>query len=285
MSNVFTEWQVRRNHETIDNGAAAAPHRKQITAAIVANKPEGDAGRVCIIGAGNCHDIDLPQLCDAYSEVHLVDLDGSAVQAGLERQGCQDRPQIHIHAGVDVTGVWDELSDRAGDHRAASDGPEFNALLEHLQSARVPGVPGPFDVTVSVCVLSQLVEALVATVGERHPRLVDALQALRRGHVQRLADWTRSGGTVLIASDFVSSLTAPQLPDVAEAELPRYVISLVNAANFFHGLNPWVLLNELETGAKTDANCPWEDPRLWGIWRWQLGPRTYAVAGLGFTRR
>src|SRR6185295_19591792 len=45
------------------------------------------AGRLCVLGAGNCNDLDLPALLGAYREVHLVDLDEEALNRGVARQG------------------------------------------------------------------------------------------------------------------------------------------------------------------------------------------------------
>ena len=59
-------------------------HRTQVMAlALAETAPAAEAaagGDIAILGAGNGTDLDLPRLADTFREIHLVDLDGEALE-------------------------------------------------------------------------------------------------------------------------------------------------------------------------------------------------------------
>ena len=68
------------NAESRDQWNAFSGHRQKVSALLGAGA-EPRAGRLCVLGAGNCNDLDLASLLQAHREVHLVDLDAVALAA------------------------------------------------------------------------------------------------------------------------------------------------------------------------------------------------------------
>jgi hypothetical protein len=278
--NRLQELAVRDNRESRERAEVFRPHRLQVTEWLRGGSPPA-ASRLCVLGAGNCNDLDLPALLAAHREVHLVDLDGEAVAWGLARQGLADSPAVRCHVGVDVTGVLDTVE------RWAPTAPVPDADLAACATAppeRVgPALAGPYDVAASVCLLSQLIRLVVHTAGEGHPRFLEALRAIRAGHLRLLAHLVAPGGRGVLITDFVSSDTFSPLGSVPEEALPGVLARLVQDGNFFHGLNPAVLASFFRTDpvvAPAVAELEQLPP-----WRWHFGPRVYAVCGFRFCKR
>ena len=93
-----------------------------------------------------------------------------------------------------------------------------------------------------------------------------------------LLELLRPGGVGLLITDFVSSETYPELPNVSDSDLPATAARLISERNFFTGVNPMVLHALFR-----------QDPRLAPFvastaltnpWLWDFGPRTYAVCAV-----
>ncbi|MFK7777794.1 MAG: hypothetical protein QM501_06680, partial [Gimesia sp.] len=76
MNKLFEE-QLRYNLESRPNWECGTAHRERITAHLT-DLAGQQRPRLCILGAGNCNDLDLNQLSQVFKEIHLVDLDESA---------------------------------------------------------------------------------------------------------------------------------------------------------------------------------------------------------------
>src|SRR5215831_576660 len=135
-----------------------------------AHAAAGGRGRVCLLGAGNAHDVDLDALGAAFAEIHLVDVDSESVGGALARAPDALRPRLFAHAPLDVSGILDHLEGWAARP------PAMSALEREVPLAvgRVAGcLPGPFDVVASCCLLTQLQLVLLQMVGDRHPRFAE----------------------------------------------------------------------------------------------------------------
>ena len=86
------------NAESRDQWDAFSGHREKVSAILGAGA-DPCPGRLCVLGAGNCNDLDLAALLRAHREVHLVDLDAEALAQGVERQGVADRPGLRALRG------------------------------------------------------------------------------------------------------------------------------------------------------------------------------------------
>ncbi|MGA2501139.1 MAG: hypothetical protein ABSH20_25660, partial [Tepidisphaeraceae bacterium] len=87
------------NESTAGSRAWFASHRQRIEA-LLRRGPKG--GRLCVLGAGNCNDLDLPELAGHFGEIHLVDLDEAAARGATKLLGLTN---VVVHAPVDITGI------------------------------------------------------------------------------------------------------------------------------------------------------------------------------------
>jgi hypothetical protein len=267
------EEQARRNVRTRGTWDQYAAHRERVTQLLVPREPVALAGRLCVLGAGNGNDLDLTQLAAVYDEVHLVDLDAEALEFAIERQPQAARERIVLHGGVDVTGALASLKPS----RATID----DAVAEFGKRIMLDP-PAPFQAVASVGLLTQLIDAAADAVGREHPRLIEAITALRGSHMRLLIDLLAPGGRGVLITELVSSDTFQALPRIAEEALPQVLSQLLASRNFFTGVNPTVIKSLLESDPLREEVCHVE---LTLPWRWEFVDRTYAVYAATFTRR
>ena len=256
-----------------------APHRRRVTDLIAANAPS-PPGRLHVLGAGNCHDLVLPELTAAFREVRLIDLDSEALERGQRQQGARS-PALIAHGSVDITGMapalvaWADASPTPAEVRAALDPLPVPEVGLSLSSAHV---------VVSATVLTQLIESAVAALGADHPSLLDVILAMRAVHLRLMIDLLTPGGVGILVTDVVSSTTCPGLEDLPPRALPRRLAQLVAARNFFTGANPFAIRAILSTDpalAPRIERVAAEDP-----WLWQTGEDTWRlVSALLFRKR
>src|SRR5262249_23472725 len=60
--------QVDSNRSGVGHAADFDEHRARLTREIGARAPAGGGGRLCLLGAGNAHDVDLGQLAARFAE-------------------------------------------------------------------------------------------------------------------------------------------------------------------------------------------------------------------------
>lgn len=267
--------QIRRNRAARAAWELYGPHRRRVTDLLAVNCDE-PGRRLCVLGAGNCNDLDLARLLARFEDVHLVDLDGEALADGIARQGLDGSPRIRLHGGVDVTGALPLLAELSP--ATAPDDDRWPSWLDRAVSATAAGLPGPFDVVASVGLLTQLIDAVGLTLGTDHPRFLELVQAVRIRHLRLLLELARPGGAAVLLTEVVSSDTCPELPRIPEAELPQALVRLIGEHNFFTGANPFVLLRLFQT----DPVCSQlaAEARLSHPWIWQFTHRFYAVCAI-----
>lgn len=271
--------QCTNNRETKDGWGPFQAHRNRVTEHLRVGETPGGA-RLCVLGAGNCNDLDLSALRAGYHEIHLVDLDAAALADGVARQGLAADAGVYCHGGVDVTGVLDRLAGWSA--RSLIEAVDLAACVAEPLRRVAPSLPGPFTVVASTCLLSQLIGAVVQTVGASHPCFVPLLQAVRTGHLRLLSRLAAPGGYGVLITDVVSSETAPTLATLPEDALESTLVELIRQGNFFHGLNPFALTAAFRTDPVVRARAT--DVQALPPWRWDLGPRLYAVWGLKWRR-
>lgn len=275
--NLQLEEQAHRNLRSRHAWEQYRAHRERVTELLVPPATPARPARLCVLGAGNCNDIDLGRLADCYQQMHLVDLDEEALEFAVERQPPDVRRRLVTHGGVDVTGALTAL-----------DGPpplgevNIDGLARSLSRQIALDLPAPFQAVASVGLLSQLIDTLASVVGRSHPRLLEAIAALRGAHLRLLADLLAPGGRAVLVTELVSSDTFPELPQVAEAALPSVLGQLVAKKNFFTGANPAVLKGLLES---EPLNTVADAVEFTLPWRWEFVDRMYAVYGATFVRR
>lgn len=272
--NPVTKLQVEQNRGSRDYWEVFAGHRRKVTALL--GGPESRGSRLCVLGAGNCNDLDLNTLVDDYREVHLVDLDADALAAGVARLGLADDSRVQCHGDVDLTGMLDVLTN-CSPHTEIRDA-DLAAWIEEPTRRMQSTLPGPFEIVASTCLLSQLIDAVMQTVGESHPRFLELVQAVRAGHLRLLTELIAPGGVGVLMTDVVSSDTVPDLVSVPERALSRKLVQLIRERNFFHGLNPAVLVSLLGSDPVLSSRVAKVEPIL--PWHWNFGPRCYAVCAM-----
>jgi hypothetical protein len=277
--NRVIEQQHRLNGQSRDGWDRYAAHRGHVMDHLTRGQQGGNR-RLCVLGAGNCNDLDLPVLLSAFREVHLVDLDGEALREAATRQACQTQRGLHQHI-ADVTGIANQL-DRWP--TASSPPPaDLDAAVRAATAAPLPSSAGPFDVVGSTCLLTQLTESVRIALGEDHPRFLELALALRDRHLRMLIELTAPHGQAVLITDIVSSLTCPELANVPAASLPRLVAQRIRQRDFFTAANPFVLRAFFCTDPATAPLV--QDVQLVKPWRWDFGPRHYAVCAVRVVRR
>lgn len=275
--NALAQAQIANNVATEENWAAFAGHRARVTALLRARAP---VSRLCVLGAGNCNDLDLDILCASHSEIHLIDLDAASLTKAVARQNPRARGAIRIHAPVDVSGHLEVMARWSPATILAADD---IARFAHGPARVAKSLPGAFQLTVSNCVLSQLMDGIADTLGTSHPRFSETVNAMRLGHLRLMADITAPGGEAILVTDVLSSETCPELRQACDEDLSDLLTLAVRKGNFFHGMSPAALAATLATDPHLIS--AFQPPRWVKPWVWNLGFRLYLVHAVSLTRR
>lgn len=272
--------QARRNTEADATWVLYAPHRERVTRLLLdARSPTGE--RLCLLGAGNLNDLDLTALSSTFREIVLVDVDAAALRRGLSRQGFAEDARFRVVAPADVSGVFEKLAQMENDQQIRDEA--IDSCLRTLTQPHGLSEHACYDVVASIGLLTQLIDGVIRSVGESHPRSWELVSALRTQHLQMLLELTISGGAAVLVTEIVSSDSCPALLSVDEVGLLELVRREVAARNFFTGTNPAALQQLLRTEnslAEQLANTRFVEP-----WLWPLLARTYAVYALTMRKR
>ncbi len=273
-TNQIVAEHIRRNRQSRGCWQLYADHRRRVTQ-LLRQAAWGPNARLCVLGAGNCNDLDLKTLTDCYAEVHLVDLDAEALQFALSQQRPTGSGRVVLHGDVDVTGSLDSL---------AHGGPgDPVAQPERLKAPPRLPLPAPFDVVASVGLLTQLIDSVLLVVGPAESQYLPLVQAVRFQHLLLLTDLTRPGGQVLLTTEVVSSDTCPRLRSASQTELPSLLREQIERRNFFTGVNPAVLVELLRTEPELSERV--ESVEVLPPWTWRFLGRVYAVVAFRFQRK
>lgn len=274
--------QIASNRSVAGHEAFFAGHRTRLTHEISLRAPEGGRGRLCLLGVGNANDVDLERLAGCFREIHLVDVDRAAVAGAVARLSDVHRSRTVIHAPFDVSGIFDRLDEWS--RRPPAPG----VIAQEIEAApaRVAAaLPGPFDVVVSCCLLTQLQLVLLEVVGDRNPRFDELRTAVSAIHVRTLAELLAPGGVALLATDLTANNTYPldELPP--DADLTALMATLLAAGNVIHAAHPGRLSAEIRRDAALRARYVVGHPVV-GPWLWRNGPEwIYLVYALELTAR
>ncbi len=272
--------QRSANKSTLAEVESFAPHRARLTELLVALAERRPMGRLCVLGAGNCNDIDLERLLAHYAEIHLVDLDAMTLDHTAERHPPAVRARLFRHAPLDLSGLLSRLE---AWRRFEVSATELQTLPERASERISCSLPGPFDVVVSACLLTQMQLAVLHALGEDHRLFVLVRHTLNVVHLRSLTKLIGAGGTALLVSDVSSNETASLVAGTDVDQL-ALLSELVRAGNVIYAANPELLRATL-------ADDPWLrrhavlSPPL-SAWLWQNGPdSTFLVYALELTRQ
>lgn len=270
--------QTQRNRRAARDWELFAPHRERVMALIPSDRA---GGKLCVLGAGKCDDLDLPGLADRFAEIHLVDLDGEAMARARDRQPARVRDLIVPHADVDLSGLLSKVDEWAENF------PDDRSLHQTVFSAAhalVAGLGGPFDVTLSTCVLSQLLlpfQDTWAASEETWSKLDAVAMAV---HLGTLAHATVSRGTACLVFDVLSSDAAPALKalrDQSSEQLLAAVNAGARAGDIVAHPDPQSMLAQIRHSGVA-AQEP--GPELSGPWLWDTGLALQLVYAITFRR-
>lgn len=253
-----------------------AEHRRKFTEAVLSLAP-ATPGRLCVLGAGRCNDLDLASLSRTFRELHLVDLDPSALASALGRETAELRKQLVVHAPVDLSVLAPKRKTKW--QRRAPSPSELEATASATLQGLLARLPGPFDVVVSACVLTQLGFALTQAFREPHPLLGPLRMHTVRLHLQTLLGLTAPNGAALFVSDLASSTHYPALTQLpADTELTSVLGDVVASRAFYQIARPDLIADLLAELAEAE-------PVPVSPWLW-TGPqeRTYLVYGYEIRR-
>lgn len=199
---------TERNRQTRPNWEHFQSHRVHVTQLLIdvvrkhpANEATHDKPRICILGAGNCNDLDLNRLATAFAHVCLMDIDRDAMDYGVTSQHVADKIEIMC---CDVMG--DELPDVR------------------------------FDVVASTCLLTQLFVDI-----DPSSATADDYVNIRRQHFLTILRLMKPSGSAVFITDVVSSDTVPNLTEHDPEQLAQRLPQWIQQRNFFTGTNPAVV--------------------------------------------
>jgi len=280
--------QARQNRTTSAQWVLFGSHRRAIERLIIpaAEPPLGDRAApprrptLCVLGAGNCNDLDLKHLVQVFAEVHLVDIDPSALEAAVRRQGVENLPAIKRHTPFDLTAAAPTVSAWAEGPPTAS---EIDRTIQAISNSPRPDL-GHFDVVLSPCVLSQLIEPIrLALDRGRHARYREIRAALRARHLRTMTHLLRPRGRGVLAIDLASSKMEPRLPQAHDDDLPAVMQRLVSDRRIFTGLSPAEIAETVQSDPPLRREVA--DLRFTKPWLWHMGLRkSFLVYGVLFRR-
>jgi hypothetical protein len=186
-----------------------------------------------------------------------------------------------LHAPVDLSGAFDRLA--AFKNKPASAAEQARLPAASVQKI-LEAVPGPFDVVLSACMLSQLMHSCYVALGLQHPQLHLMAAALGLSHLRSLAALVAPGGTGLIVTDTISSETYA-LEELWGDRPPLQLLDELDRGNrTLTGTAPSFLRRILREDAEIAPLVT--PPRLVEPWLWRFTEEmTFLVYALAFRRR
>ncbi len=266
--------QVERNRITRTDWQQFSSHRARVNDLLL-GAASPDKSTLCILGAGNGNDIDLPMLAERFERITLVDLDREALDHCLAKQPAKVCERVDAIAGVDLSGILTSLD------ASRSAVYPMNDLIARARTPLVGCALRKYDVVASTCLLTQLIDSVATSLGSEHRRFNDLALAIRDGHLQLICDLAAAGGTIVLITDFVSSDTLPELRTVTSEQLESLLVQAIHGGNFFTGVNPGVLVRRMQESAMIEPSSVHLD----APWRWQMGHRAYGVCAVTARKR
>ncbi len=269
MRPVHTELKKQKasNRASLSHFADFESHRNQQTDLILTTAP-AQSGRLCVLGAGNCFDLNLNQIASKFQEVHLVDIDRAALVGARSRLPKNLAKKIHIHSPVDISCANNKLEawrDMRVTPEALIDFPSeaTKVLMEKL--------PGPFDCVVSTCLLSQLLLTYRKILGENHVLFNAGLMTLIIAHFRSLVSLTAASGNCIFVTDISKNTIAPLSDFSPDQNGIPFLLARSAANQIFNYLEPGFLKGLIQQDPFIASNAVLSEPLK--SWLWQNGPR------------
>jgi len=268
-SSVAAEIEEQRgsNASAVPHFDAFAGHRAHLTELALSGVSPGSGARLCVLGAGNCYDLELDRLAGVFAEIHLVDLDPAALARARDRVTETLRSKITCHAPLDLTGLFDRLE------RWRSFQVQPAELFEHpgrTAQAIAQKLPGPFDVVLSACVLSQMQLAALHVMSSGHRLFEPVRQLINLAHLRSLASLVAPGGRALLVNDVASEADYPLGSAAQSADLRPLLAELVGAGKVIFAVRPDLLAWTVREDPVLNRSTTLSEPLA--AWLWHNGP-------------
>jgi SAM-dependent methyltransferase len=259
-------FEQKGNREGRDLWERYAAHRRHLTDAVLALPP--GAGRLALLGAGNANDYDLLALAERYQEIHLVDIDPSALARATGRQPAPVRNKMRSHAPVDLSGIFHQLD--------SGKLPEHERMVELGVKDILGRLPADFDVVVSGCVMSQISWSFARLGGDDLELRAVLEQAMVNVHLRVLLALLRPGGVALLASDLVSTDNYP-VDEIPEGTDLAALVQSLSAERLAYAVsNPELIQQLIRRDRQLRAQCA--STEIGQPWLWTGSQeRTYLV--------
>jgi hypothetical protein len=275
MTHDFVQIQERNNLQARAAWERVASHRQKVTEILLDAGPRG--GRLCLLGAGNCLDIDIPRLLDRFSQLTLVDIDPIAMDFGIKSQ-MADRPfdldRVQCCA-MDLCG-WTAVPESVL-QSLQSPTPMWQEILSSISTYKAPIQDSePFDVVASMCILSQIM-APALTIATNDPTQLSIVVQCRRAHLDLMWKLAGDHGALVLITDFVATDSSPELWYMESNQLADKMMQLIREGNFFSGVNPRIIASEIASHPRVKTGAA--RVHLHPPWLWKLyDARGYLVA-------
>jgi hypothetical protein len=284
----YAKMQKSNNAETRTNYKIYTNHREHSTSLILS---QGQNGRLLIVGAGNCNDVDLVRLSRQFSEIHLLDIDEDALSHGIKQQLGSKKSNITIHV-QDVTQFKDTYNTIIEKPYNST----INRGIKALQTLSFPSLPKYkeyFDVVVSQCMLSQLLAQICALrAKEKSKSKVRLIETISReiviAHLKELIAYLSKGCVGIVITDVVSNEGVGKISDKHMKEILYGCYhdksSDIYGKNIF-GTNIVSIFadhkNNLDSLAQLEIHNPMNAP----FWKWDFSEtRQYIVQSFVFKK-
>jgi hypothetical protein len=274
------EAQLRNNRETVRHAELYAPHRHQLREVILTAAPR-PGGRLCVLGAGNAHSLDLEVLTAHFAEVCLVDLDRMALERAAARTSPAAQARLTLHAPIDASGLggllasWNQSSTPPADEALAT-------IPAATAAALAAALPAPFDLVISDCILTQIHWSCFQAIGNTAD-LNRVIRCALLAHLHTLATLTRSGGTALLVTDAISSDSLP-LWQIFSATDPAWLLAELDGTGaLFSGTSPALVTHLLKDDPTLAAMI--ERHEVGAPWLWQQARNRFLLVYPTLLRR
>lgn len=259
--------QRKANESTRSLFDSYLEHRTQTTRLALESAKPGVSSTLCVLGAGNCFDLDLEQLAARFDEIHLVDVDRSALEGAVARQNAEVQARLVIHSPLDLSGLLDKL-----ERWARLETTESELLQHHRRTAAALAAQiGAHDVVVSTSCITQIQLSVLQALGDQH-QLFDAVRhVVGATHLHTLHALTKPGGRALLVTDVLSSTRYPALATLPpETNLLKLLVELMSAELMIYIARPGLfhMLQREDPLLRDDSTL---SPPL-RAWLWQNGP-------------
>lgn len=269
--------EQKANQSTASEWERFRTHRDALTDQLLSGLPPRDAAgpSLCVLGAGNCNDLDLARLTRHFGSIHLVDLDRSAIERARERCAPEERRVIECHAPVDLSGLLDVLPR----WKRMQLTPE--ELMRQPSSAverLVQSVGRRFDRVLSACVWTQMHLAVLQELGAEHRLFTAVSRTLSLVHLRTVCALTEPGGKALFATEITANRWVNLASEPADGDWLSRMYAIEREGHTIAVARPSDLL-AIAADDPVLRTQSFHDPHR--AWLWRQGPEqlflTYAL--------